>query len=77
MWYEEENNLLWTGGKDRTIRVWQLPEKWVSAEVKDFDETEISNVTAKIAVEKIEKINSNDNNDSDDDDLNGWCFRNY
>jgi WD40 repeat protein len=75
MWYEEESNLLWTGGKDRTIRVWKLPEKWVSAEVKDFDETEVSNVTAKMAEEKMEKIN--ENNYSDDDDLNGWCFRNY
>ena len=75
MWYEEENNLLWTGGKDRTIRVWKLPEKWVSAEVKDFDETEVSNVTAKIAEEKMEKINNE--NDYSDDDLNGWCFRDY
>ena len=77
MWYEEEKNLLWTGGKDRTIRVWKLPEKWVSAEVRDFDETGISDVTAKIVEEKMEKIKNYENDDSDEDDLNGWCFRNY
>ena len=77
MWFEEENNLLWTGGKDRNIRVWKLPDKWVTSEVKEFDENEVSNVTAKIAEEKFEKINKNNDEDSDEDDLNGWCFRNY
>ena len=77
MRFEENTNLLWTCGKDKTIRVWQLPEKWVTSEVKEFDENEISNVTAKIAEEKLEKINKNIDEDSDDDDLNGWCFRKY
>ena len=79
MWYEYDKHILWTGGKDLRIKMWQLPEKWISEEVNNFDENEVINITAKIASEKIEKrINKNeDEEDSDDDDLNGWCYRNY
>ena len=74
---ESEKNLLWTGGKDLTIRVWKLPEKWVSNKVKEFEENEIPKITSKLAEEKIQKINNNLEIDSDEDDLNGWCFRIY
>ena len=73
MWLQVEYNLLWTGGKDLKIRIWQLPEKWISPEAKDFEENEVFNVTAKMAEEKME----NKGEDSDDDDLNGWNFRDY
>ena len=77
MWYQFDKHILWTGGKDLRIKIWQLPEKWVSEEVFDFDENEVSNITAKIVEEKIEKIiNKKDGEeDSDDDDLNGWCYK--
>ena len=73
IWLQVEYNLLWTGGKDMHIKIWQLPEKWVSAEVKEYEENEVSNITAKMVEEKMEKKGE----DSDDDDLNGWCFRDY
>ena len=55
MWYQHEQHILWTGGKDLRIKMWKLPEKWVSEEVKDFDVNEVINITAKIAEEKMEK----------------------
>ena len=55
MWFDSQNHLLWTGGKDCSIRVWRLPEKWVSEEVVIFEKNEVSNVTAKIAATKLEK----------------------
>ena len=79
MWYQHDKHILWTGGKDLRIKMWQLPEKWISEEVNTFDKTEINNITAKIATEKIEKmVNKKEGEeDSDDDDLNGWCYRKY
>ena len=61
------------------IKLWRLPEKWVSEEVENFDKEEKYSVTAKIAEEKIEnqKINEEGKIDSDDDDLNGWCNRDF
>ncbi len=78
MWLQAEYNLLWTGGKDMHIIIWQLPEKWVSNEAENYEINEVKNITAKIVQNKIEKIYKKDGEiDSDDDDLNGWNFREY
>ena len=83
MWLQAEENLLWTGGKDLKIIIWQLPDKWVSSEAIDFEENQVKDVTAKIAEKKIEKKiekkyrKNRYDMDSDDDDLNGWNFTEY
>jgi hypothetical protein len=41
MYYDEDTRLLITGGKDRSIKFWKLPERWTSEEVEKFEETEI------------------------------------
>ena len=79
IWYQPEVHILWTGGKDLRIKIWQLPDKWLSKEVDTFEKNEVSNLTAKLVEEKMEKINKKKEGeeDSDDDDLNGWCYRNF
>lgn len=80
MWLQQEENLLWTGGKDKTLNIWQLPEKWISNEAQNFEEKQVKDITAKIAESKIIKKyrkNQNGEIDSDDDDLNGWNFKEY
>ena len=79
IWYQPEEHILWTGGKDLKIRIWKLPDKFLSAEVDSFEKNEVSNLTAKLVEEKLEKINSKKDGeeDSDDDDLNGWCYRKF
>ena len=79
IWYQPEVHILWTGGKDLRIKIWQLPDKWLSKEVDTFEKNEVSNLTAKLVEEKMEKINQKKEGeeDSDDDDLNGWCYRKF
>ena len=61
------------------IKLWQLPDKWLSKEVDSFEKNEVNILTAKLVEEKMEKINKKKEGeeDSDDDDLNGWCYRKY
>ena len=61
------------------IKLWKLPEKWVSEEVDLFDKEEKYAITAKMSEEKIEKQKVDEDGQlfSDDDDLNGWCFRDF
>ena len=81
MWFQEEENLLWTGGKDLKINIWELPTKWVSNEAQSFEETQYKKITAKISKDIIAKKkyrkDKNGEYDSDDDDLNGWNFKEY
>ena len=78
MYYQEEKRLLWTGGKDKAIRIWELPEKWVNDEIEKFEETEIKNINNNIAMLKMQKTmaqREEDDSDSSLDDLNGWDFK--
>ena len=80
MWYQHDKHILWTGGKDLRIKMWKLPEKWVSQEYETFEKDEVANIRDKIATEKIEKMVKKideEGEDSEDDDLNGWCFRKF
>ena len=52
--YQNEERLLWTGGKDLRIKLWKLPEKWISEEVDNFDKEEKYAITAKMSEEKLE-----------------------
>ena len=80
IWLQPEENLLWTGGKDLSLRIWHIPEKWLGSEAEDFEEKQVKDLTAKIAKKKIVKKyrkNQDGEIDSDDDDLNGWNFTEY
>jgi len=73
--FQKNERLLWTGGKDLRIKLWRLPEKWVSEEVDLFDKEEKYALAAKISEEKIEKQKTDEDGEvhSDDDEITGWC----
>ena len=78
IWYQPEFHILWTGGKDLRIKIWQLPDKWLSKEVDNFEKNEVNTLTAKLVEEKLEKKNKKEEGEEDsDDDLNGWCYRKF
>ena len=77
MQFEKEQRQLWTGGKDLRIKLWRLPEKWVSEEVDLFDKEEKYNI-ADEQDEKKEKKEGEEGeeeavSDDDNDDVTGWC----
>jgi WD40 repeat protein len=78
MAYEEEGRTLWTGGKDRKIKVWRLPEKWDSKEVEEFEEKEVRNINENIArmrmKDSLKRFEEGEESDSSEDDLCGWDF---
>lgn len=75
MWFEEESRTLITCAKDKAIRVWKLPEKWVDENLEKFEKAEIKNLKDSKAMLKIQKQYTKIVEDSDDDDLNGWDIR--
>ena len=83
MVYDEDNRLLWSGAKDKSIKIWKLPEKWVSDDILDFEKNELKRINDIIAERKIKKKMEMMDDDEDEyassgsleDDLNGWNYR--
>ena len=83
MVYQEDERLLWSGAKDRSIKIWKLPEKWVSEEIENFETNELKKINDQIAERKIRKKMEMIDDDEDEyassgsleDDLNGWNYR--
>ena len=73
--YIDDKRILITGAKDKKMKIWQLPEKWIDEEIEKFEKDEIKHQKDVHAMLKIQKkLTSIDNEDSDDD-LNGWDFK--
>jgi len=72
MQYEKDYRQLWTGGKDLRIKLWILPEKWVSEEVDLVDKEEKYNI-ADEPIENKEKKEGEEDGEEDEDDITGWC----
>ena len=83
MVYQEDERLLWSGAKDRSLKIWKLPEKWVSEEIENFEMNELKKINDQIAEMKIKKKMEMIDDDEDEyassgsleDDLNGWNYR--
>ena len=81
--YDKENKILVSGGKDKNIKFWRLPDNWVNKEVLKFEKEELTKINNEIAKRRIkvqQEIEDGIENDFDsdlsqEDDLNGWNYR--
>ena len=75
--YDYAHKILITGGKDKKIIFWQLPEKWVNEDIERFEKDEIKNLNDTMAMLRLQKAleKKDDDSSSDDDSLDGWDIR--
>lgn len=74
MEFEEETRILISCAKDKAIKVWKLPEKWIDEDIEKYEQEEIKNLKDSAAMLKIQQQNQNNLDDSDFDDLCGWDY---
>lgn len=75
MYYDNDAKVLMTGGDDMLIKGWKLPERWISEEIKKFEENEVKNMSDTFAMLKLQKSLEKDADyNSDEDSLNGWDY---
>ena len=73
MQYFPKSRQLLSMAKDKKIIYWQLPENWVKAEIKKFQDENIREINDTRAIEKFKKQKEKgDDDDSSDDSLDGW-----
>ena len=75
--YDSAHKILITGGKDKKIIFWKLPEKWVNEDIERFEKDEIKNLNDTMAMLRLQKAleKKDDNSSSDEDSLDGWDIR--
>ena len=72
MQYFPKYRQLLSMAKDKKIIYWQLPENWVKAEIKKFQDENIREINDTRAIEKFKKQKEKGDDDSSDDSLDGW-----
>ena len=72
MFYDSGKKILITGGKDKKIIFWKLPEKWENEEFEKFEKEEIKNLNDTIAMLKLQKALEKNSDSDDSDSLDGW-----
>ena len=72
MQYFPKSRQLLSMAKDKKIIYWQLPENWVKAEIKKFQDENIREINDTRAIEKFKKQKEKGEDDSSDDSLDGW-----
>ena len=69
--WDEKHQVLYTASKDKSIKVWRVPEEWHVYFLKqEIKKKEPEVVVAPAKMEKKEK--GSDDGSDDDDDLKGW-----
>ena len=72
MQYFPKSRQLLSMAKDKKIIYWQLPENWVKAEIKKFQDENIREINDTRAIEKFKKQKEKGDDESSDDSLDGW-----
>ena len=77
MFYDTAHKILITGGKDKKIIIWELPENWVNEDIERFEKEEIKNLNDTMAMLKLQKAleKKEDDLSSESDSLDGWDIR--
>jgi WD40 repeat protein len=75
MRYNRRKKQLLSVAKDKKIIYWQIPDSWVNASVKKFEEDNMREINSERAKAKFEKYAKKDDDDSSDESLDGWDIR--
>ena len=76
MIYDRKKKHLLSVGKDKKIIYWQIPDSWVSASMKKFEEDSIREINATRAAARLKKTKKEgDDDDDSSDSLDGWDIR--
>ena len=83
LFYLENQRLLITGGRDKSINFWKIPEFWFNEKIRKFEKEDLANINnelkkKRIQMEKIIEGNNEINYESDisenEEELNGWNY---
>ena len=76
MIFNRKKKQLLSVAKDKKVIYWQIPDMWVNASLKKFEEDNMREINNSRAKAKFEKYsNKGEDDSSSDDSLDGWDIR--
>ena len=83
IYYDKLNSIVITGAKDKSIKIWKIPEYWYDPKIQKYENEELTKINnelrqKRIKMEQIIEGNTGINYESDhsdnEEDLNGWNY---
>ena len=85
LFYLDKERLLITGGKDKSIKFWKIPEFWFDKNIEKYETEDLVKINnelkkKRIQMEKIiegyNEINYESDISENEEELNGWNYDN-
>ena len=83
LFYKHDNGLIFSGGKDKRVKIWKIPEFWLDKKIEKYEQEDLVKINnelkkKRIQMEKIVEGSNEINYESDisenEDELNGWNY---
>ena len=83
LFYSERERLIISGGRDKSVKIWKLPQFWFDEKIEKYETEELVKINnelkkKRIQMEKIIEGNNEVNYESDisenEEELNGWNY---
>ena len=83
LFYSEKERLVISGGRDKSVKIWKIPQFWFDEKIEKYETEELVKINnelkkKRIQMEKIIEGNNDVNYESDfsdnEEELNGWNY---
>ena len=83
IYYDKLNNILITGSKDKSIKIWKIPEFWFDPQIQKYEIEELTKINNELRKKRIKMeqiiegtndINYESDHSENEEDLNGWNY---
>jgi hypothetical protein len=80
--YNKENNILITGSKGKSVKIWKIPEFWYDQKFEEYENVVLTKINNELRKKKIKMeqimqgndVNYESEQSENEEDLNGWNY---
>ena len=83
LYFNRINNILITGAKDKSIKIWKVPEFWFDPQIEKYENEDLAKINNELRKKRIQmeqiiqgnkEINYESDQSENEEDLNGWNY---
>ena len=83
LYFNRINNILITGSKDKSIKIWKIPEFWFDPQIEKYENEDLTKINNELRKKRIKmeqiiqgnkEINYESDHSENEEDLTGWNY---